>query len=99
MEEYRNCQCIYTTDGHEGSIYGTAIIKIDESRMTMHYNDYISGVEDWRGECKDGEYQLVQVVDGRPTGGSSKLKRVSDRKLTGVWANEGFAGTWIIILK
>lgn len=99
MEEYRRCKCSYTTDGQDGVIFGSAIVRIDESRMTMHYGDILGDIEDWRGEFKDGEYQLIKIDNGIPTGGTTKLKRTSTRQLTGTWASNGRSGEWNIALQ
>jgi hypothetical protein len=100
MEEYRRSKSTYTTDGVDDPIFGTAIIKIDEFLMSMHYEDPIGRSEEWRGECTNGEYQLVKVdIDGRATGGSAKLKRIGNRLLAGSWATDGYAGEWSIVLQ
>jgi len=100
MDEYRNCESSYTTDEFDETIYGTAIVMIDDARMTLHYeDDSFHCSEEWRGDFKDGAYHLLKFENGYSTGGSAMLKRIGGRVLAGTWAADGYSGEWNIVLK
>ena len=97
--EYRNCKSSYTSDGFEETVWGKAIVVIDDTRMTMHYEDNLGRSEEWRGDFKDGAYHLLKFENGYSTGGSAMLKRIGGRVLAGTWAADGYSGEWNIVLK
>ena len=99
MKEYRHCESSYTTYGFNKTIHGTAIIMIDDARMTMHYEDILGCSEEWRGEFNDDEYHLIQIEGGHPTGKRADLKLIGGRLLFGTWVTDDYSGEWNIVLK
>lgn len=99
MDEYRHCESIYTTDdGISETVFGSAIVTIDNERMTMHHIDPSGYTEDWRGNFENGQYHILKMEDGQPTGAYAKLSKI-ERVLAGGWADKNQTGGWNIVLK